>query len=199
MSSSIFDLILVLHAVFALAWLGTLLAGLSPTLKLYGSSGDALTFRRRMMLRRLIAGTGGIAILMGFLLYYYIAAVEVLCAKFRRDAPCCCWGCSGGNSLHSLNLPVEECTSRVQSSHRTDQQLNRKQQNPSFYGICFSFKFSEAALEEPPDHDTNDSDHRHFADGRRLYDVVVKRASNELDSSRKTCSIINSQFQIACL
>ncbi len=78
MSSTIFGIILGLHAIFALVWLGALLAGLSPSLKLCRSSSlvDVSIFRRGMLLRQLIAGSGGAAVVMGLLLYYYVTAVD---------------------------------------------------------------------------------------------------------------------------
>lgn len=87
MSSTTFDVILGLHAIIALVWLGSLLAGLSPSLKLYGSSADVSAFKRGLMLRWLIAGSGGVAVIMGLLLYYYVAAVAKSFAPSSSGAP----------------------------------------------------------------------------------------------------------------
>lgn len=77
MSAAIFDTLLILHVIFALVWLGALFAALSPTLKLYkGSSLDSSSARRGIMLRGLIAGAGGISVIVGIILYYYIVQVD---------------------------------------------------------------------------------------------------------------------------
>ena len=81
MSTAIFDSILAVHVIFALAWLGTLIAGIFPALRLLNANvgdpaRDPAIFRRGIVLSRLVAVTGGIAVLFGLVLYYYIDFVD---------------------------------------------------------------------------------------------------------------------------
>ena len=75
MSSTLFTALLLGHVILALIWLVTLLAALPMTLKLYGTSGGATTFKRAAMLRGVIAGSGGAALVLGIILIYYVEAV----------------------------------------------------------------------------------------------------------------------------
>jgi uncharacterized membrane protein len=106
LSQVIFDILLILHIVTALAWLGALFAGLFPALKLYGpsSAGDAPAFRRGMMLRRLISGVGGLAVLFGIILLYYISAVDKSLAPSSTGLPILAAGALLGLVAFALSM-----------------------------------------------------------------------------------------------
>jgi hypothetical protein len=88
MSGAIFDTLLVIHVIFALAWLGSMIAGIFPALTLINAkASNASTFKRGLVLSRIIAGTGGIAVVFGVALYYYINFVDKTYATSASGLP----------------------------------------------------------------------------------------------------------------
>jgi hypothetical protein len=93
MSAVIVDTILVFHVVFALVWLGAMIAGIFPALRLIRaqatdpSRDDPAIFRRGIVLSRIIAGAGGVAVVFGLALYYYINFVDMAFATSASGLP----------------------------------------------------------------------------------------------------------------
>lgn len=67
-----FDGLLGLHIIFALAWVGTSFVGARLLLRVVQTPNDSSLRKRALLMRTLIAATGGITILVGAGFYYYI-------------------------------------------------------------------------------------------------------------------------------
>jgi hypothetical protein len=92
MSAAILDTILAIHVIFALVWLGAMIAGIFPALRLLragatDSARDPAIFGRGIVLSRVVAGAGGLAVVFGIVLYYYINFVDKTFATSASGLP----------------------------------------------------------------------------------------------------------------